>query len=128
MVTAGWMPTASNYFGRVTKARILQAVREAKGDQFAEQIGHLKKADMAREAERLLSGSGWLPEPLRMTGNDDNIDGGPVGADVAGGDEAETAPDAQSLPAFHPDEPGRSGEDASDTQSGIDGRRLAAAE
>ncbi|MFX6819279.1 hypothetical protein ABTH35_20150, partial [Acinetobacter baumannii] len=24
------------------------------------------KADMAKEAERLLDGSGWLPEPLRL--------------------------------------------------------------
>ncbi|MBB3649723.1 ParB family chromosome partitioning protein [Rhizobium sp. BK619] len=66
MVEAGWTPTADNYLGRVTKARILQAVREAKGDQSAELIGHLKKADMAREAERLMSGIGWLPEPLRL--------------------------------------------------------------
>jgi hypothetical protein len=28
-------------------------------------IDHLKKGDMAKEAERLL-GSGWLPEPLRL--------------------------------------------------------------
>lgn len=27
-------------------------------------IDHLRKPDMAREAERLLEGSGWLPEPL----------------------------------------------------------------
>ncbi|MBB3747004.1 ParB family chromosome partitioning protein [Rhizobium sp. BK591] len=67
MVEAGWTPTADNYLGRVTKAHILQAVREAKGDQAAELIGHLKKADMAREAERLMTGSGWLPEPLRLT-------------------------------------------------------------
>ena len=35
------------------KARILEAVREAKGEQSAQLIDHLKKADMAREAERL---------------------------------------------------------------------------
>jgi ParB family transcriptional regulator, chromosome partitioning protein len=29
-------------------------------------IDHLKKGDMAKEAERLLDGSGWLPEPLRL--------------------------------------------------------------
>jgi len=29
-------------------------------------IDHLKKADMAKEAERLLDGSGWLPEPPRL--------------------------------------------------------------
>jgi len=28
-------------------------------------IDHLKKADMAREAERLLEDTDWLPEPLR---------------------------------------------------------------
>ena len=66
MVTAGWKPTVDNYLGRVTKPRILEAVREAKGEQSAQLIDHLKKGDMAREAERLLDGTGWLPEPLRL--------------------------------------------------------------
>ncbi|SJZ31540.1 chromosome partitioning protein, ParB family [Enhydrobacter aerosaccus] len=66
MVAAGWRPTVENYLGRVTKPRILEAVREAKGEQAAGLIDHLKKADMAKEAERLLDGSGWLPEPLRI--------------------------------------------------------------
>jgi ParB family chromosome partitioning protein len=65
MTTAGWTTTAENYFGRVTKAQILDAVREAKGESTARLIEHLKKADMAREAERLLAGTTWLPEPLR---------------------------------------------------------------
>lgn len=67
MVQAGWRPTVDNYLGRVTKPRILEAVRQAKGDASAELIDHLKKSDMAREAERLLEGTGWLPEPLRLT-------------------------------------------------------------
>ena len=66
MVQAGWRPTVDNYLGRVTKPRILEAVREAKGEQSAQLIDHLKKADMAKEAERLLDGVGWLPEPLRL--------------------------------------------------------------
>ena len=66
MVSAGWVPTVDNYLGRVTKARILEAVREAKGEDSAERIDHLKKDDMAREAARLLEGSNWLPEPLRQ--------------------------------------------------------------
>jgi ParB family chromosome partitioning protein len=66
MVEAGWTPTVDNYLGRVTKAHILQAVREAKGEQSAQLIDHLKKPDMAREAARLLDGSGWLPEVLRL--------------------------------------------------------------
>ncbi|MDF0492719.1 ParB/RepB/Spo0J family partition protein [Bradyrhizobium yuanmingense] len=66
MVQAGWRPTVDNYLGRVTKPRILEAVRETKGESSAQLIDHLKKADMAKEAERLLDGSGWLPEPLRL--------------------------------------------------------------
>jgi ParB family transcriptional regulator, chromosome partitioning protein len=66
LVQAGWKPTVDNYLGRVTKPRILEAVREAKGEPSAQLIDHLKKGDMAKEAERLLDGSGWLPEPLRL--------------------------------------------------------------
>ena len=66
MVHAGWKPTVDNYLGRVTKPRILEAVREAKGEPSAQLIDHLKKGEMAKEAERLLDGSGWLPEPLRL--------------------------------------------------------------
>jgi ParB family chromosome partitioning protein len=65
MSAAGWRATAENYLGRVSKVRILEAVREGRGDKSAQLIGHLKKADMANEAERLLEGSRWLPEPMR---------------------------------------------------------------
>jgi ParB family chromosome partitioning protein len=60
-----WTPTVENYFGKVTKTQILAAVREAKGEATAQMVDHLKKTDMAAEAERLLDGSGWLPEVLR---------------------------------------------------------------
>jgi ParB family chromosome partitioning protein len=66
MVEAGWRPTVENYLGRVTKSRILEAVREAKGESSAQLIDHLKKTEMAKEAERLLDSTGWLPEPLRL--------------------------------------------------------------
>jgi ParB family chromosome partitioning protein len=65
MVGAGWRPTVNNYLGRVTKARIREAVREGAGERSAQLIDHLKKGDMAKEAERLLADSSWLPEPLR---------------------------------------------------------------
>jgi len=91
MVSAGWAPTVDNYLGRVTKARILEAVREAKDEQSAQLIDHLKKQDMAREAARLLEGSNWLPEPLRMPGDE-----------PAAADEATNTVHAESteLPAF----------------------------
>jgi ParB family chromosome partitioning protein len=74
MVEAGWRPTVDNYLGRVTKPRILEAVREVKGEPAAQLIDHLKKAEMAKEAERLLDGTGWLPEPLRLTDSEDVSD------------------------------------------------------
>ncbi|REF73463.1 ParB/RepB/Spo0J family partition protein [Paracoccus versutus] len=75
LVEAGWKPTVGNYLGRVTKARIIEAVREGAGDHAAELIGHLKKGDMAKEAERLLAETGWLPEPLRPTIEAQAVDG-----------------------------------------------------
>jgi len=66
-MTAYWKPTADSYFRKVTKAQIMAAVREAKGEAIAGMIEHLKKADMAAEAERLLEGTAWLPEILRAT-------------------------------------------------------------
>ena len=68
MVAAGWAPTVESYLGRVTKARILGAVREARGERAAQLIDHLKKGEMAEKAQELLVGSGWLPEPLRTPG------------------------------------------------------------
>ncbi|MBB4287895.1 ParB/RepB/Spo0J family partition protein [Roseospira goensis] len=65
MATAGWVPTADSYLGRVTKAQILATVREAKGDTDADRIARLKKPEMVAAAEGLLAGTGWLPEPLR---------------------------------------------------------------
>ena len=66
MAQAGWRPTVENYLGRVPKRRILEAVREGAGERAGQLIDHLKKSDMAKEAERLLADTGWLPEPLRM--------------------------------------------------------------
>ncbi len=100
MVEAGWRPTVESYLGRVTKPRILEAVREAKGEQSARLIDHLKKADMAKEAERLLDGTGWLPEPLRTPEA--------AAADAIDGDPAR---DEDTLPAFLSD-----GEEARDDE------------
>ncbi len=65
MTRAGWVTRADNYLNRITKAGIIAAVREAKGDTTADLLLDLKKKEMALEAERLLEGAGWLPEPLR---------------------------------------------------------------
>jgi ParB family chromosome partitioning protein len=101
MVEAGWTPTVDNYLGRVTKAHILQAVRDAKGEQSAQLIAHLKKPDMAREAARLLDGCGWLPEVLRLPIDEIAAE---ANADVAAGNELAEDDTAENtvadLPAF----------------------------
>jgi ParB family chromosome partitioning protein len=108
MVAAGWKPTVDNYLGRVTKPRILEAVREAKGEPSVQLIDHLKKGDMAREAERLIDGTGWLPEPLRLM---------EVGAVEQGADG-----EVEALPEFLADDD-EAAADADDEQP-----RVAAAE
>jgi ParB family chromosome partitioning protein len=62
-----WSATTKSFFGKVTKAQILATVREVKGEAAAQMIDHLKKSDMATEAERLVAGANWLPAPLRST-------------------------------------------------------------
>ncbi|MDQ0504229.1 ParB/RepB/Spo0J family partition protein [Xanthobacter agilis] len=64
-MTAHWTPTVRAYLGRVTKAHILAAVREAVSDEAAERIAGLKKPEMADAAEQLLAGTGWLPAVMR---------------------------------------------------------------
>ena len=68
-MTTWWSPTARSYLGRVTKAKIGEAVTEAVSPEAAERIAGLKKTDMAEAAETLLAGSGWLPSPLRRAGD-----------------------------------------------------------
>ena len=109
MVEAGWRPTFGNYLNRVTKPRILEAVREAKGEQAAQLIDHLKKGDMSKEAERLLADSGWLPEPLLL-------------ADLADRPDVGEAGDTEALPDF------LAGDDDEVTEADADASDLIAAE
>ncbi|MEN2975996.1 ParB N-terminal domain-containing protein [Tistrella bauzanensis] len=115
IVEAGWRPTFGNYLNRVTKPRILEAVREGAGERAAQLIDHMKKGDMAKEAERLLADSGWLPEPLRIASVD-----GDAASDVDGGGEADGAELPDFLSADEETESPADGED--------DERHLIAAE
>ena len=109
VVDAGWRPTVANYFGIVTKAHILAAVREGAGERAVSLIEHLKKGDMAAQAERLLADTGWLPEPLRT-------------ADLEG--EAAAEPndgEVEALPEFLTGDDGDAAEE-------VEGHHLVAAE
>jgi ParB family chromosome partitioning protein len=100
LAAAGWRATGGTFLGRVTKARIVEAVRAAKGDGAAEGIAHLKKPEMVEQAEAQLEGSGWLPEPLRtLRSETDGVVEGEAPPDVDAVDGTidgfdETFPDA----------------------------------
>jgi ParB family chromosome partitioning protein len=64
-MTVYWVPTARSYFGRVTKPRILDAVREAVSIEAAERMADMKKQDMAEAAEQSVIATGWLPALMR---------------------------------------------------------------
>ncbi|MHC2435329.1 ParB/RepB/Spo0J family partition protein [Bradyrhizobium sp. USDA 4451] len=66
-MTRYWQPNVANYLGRVSKDKILEAVREGASVEAAENIAGLKKSAMAEAAEQRLAEKGWLPMPLRHT-------------------------------------------------------------
>lgn len=99
LVAAGWTPTADTFLGRVTKARIVAAVEEAKGVEAAGRIEGFKKPDMVKEAEQLLAGTGWLPEPLRTPEVAQSAAGGGEQVIDSGNAAADNEPDAdETLP------------------------------
>ena len=63
-MTGYWRPTVRSYLGRVTKARILEAVREGVSNEAADRMTDMKKFDMAEAAEQLLAPTDWLPALL----------------------------------------------------------------
>lgn len=79
---AKWfVPTAGNFFSKVSKARIAEALAEA-GKPPSAQTVNLKKADMAAFAEKEIRDTGWLPQPVRIS--------------IAGDQEAECSLDGES--------------------------------
>jgi len=57
-----WKPTRASYFDHVSKARIAEVVTVAVSPAEGMRIVKLKKGDAATEAERIVSGTGWLPD------------------------------------------------------------------
>ena len=68
-MTGYWRPTVRTYFGRITKARILEAVREGVSHEAADRLADMKKPDMAEAAEQLLAATDWLPALMRTPKN-----------------------------------------------------------
>ena len=60
-----FVPTANNFFGRISKDQIATALTEA-GRPLGLQELKSKKGELASIAEKEIQGTGWLPEPLRI--------------------------------------------------------------
>jgi ParB family chromosome partitioning protein len=73
-MTGYWRSTVRSYLGRVTKARILEAVCEGVSGESAERMADMKKADMAEAAEQLLAATDWLPALLRTVKLQERVD------------------------------------------------------
>jgi ParB family chromosome partitioning protein len=58
-------PTAENYFGRVNKQQMLEALAEARQQPPAPAWEKLTKPDLAALCEREIAPTGWLPKVLR---------------------------------------------------------------
>ena len=60
-----WTPTPARYLNHVSKAKMIEAVTEARSAEAARPIEKMKKPEAIAAAAALLEGSGWLPSTLR---------------------------------------------------------------
>ncbi len=77
-MAAWWRPTAANYFDRVSKAVILDALAAVGGPDLSSRFASVKKGDLAMSAERVFGGTyitevevreralAWVPEVMRF--------------------------------------------------------------
>jgi ParB family chromosome partitioning protein len=73
-----WRPTAANYFDRVSKQVILDALADVGGTELSARFASVKKADLAASAERVFAGTyiteadvreralAWVPDVMRF--------------------------------------------------------------
>ncbi len=62
---AWFTPSSDNYFSRVSRTLILDALTEARKQPVAPAWEKLKKSELSALAEREIAGTGWLPVILR---------------------------------------------------------------
>ncbi|WP_181258849.1 hypothetical protein [Nitrosospira multiformis] len=60
-----WEATVENYLSHVLKDRIFALVAEAVSPNHAQSMNGLKKVDLARQAEQVLSSLGWVPDNFK---------------------------------------------------------------
>jgi ParB family transcriptional regulator, chromosome partitioning protein len=93
-----WRPTAANYFDRVSKQVILDALTDVGGLELSSRFAAVKKGDLAMSAERVFAGTyitevevrekalAWVPEVMRFAAV--TQDAGEPGIDATAADPA----------------------------------------
>jgi ParB family chromosome partitioning protein len=112
-VATWWRPTAANYFGRVRKELVLQALDTVGGTEFRSRYASAKKAELAAAAERIFSGDAiiepaisqaavaWVPEQMRFEERGpENDEDGPDEWDDSDQGDLETTDEGEA--AFDP--------------------------
>jgi ParB family chromosome partitioning protein len=61
-----WVPSATHYLGSVSKAKALEAVKEATGADCSKAVAGMKKPQAVAYCASKLQGTRWLPKPLRV--------------------------------------------------------------
>ena len=61
-----WRPTAANYFFKIRREQLLEAMHEAQVIEAGETFSAAKKTELAMIAERLIGATRWLPKQLRL--------------------------------------------------------------
>ena len=59
-----WQPTKANYFNRIKKGKLIEILKDLKGDEFALSQADAKKGDLATILDELDETKGWLPDSL----------------------------------------------------------------
>ena len=101
-MAAWWRPTAANFFDRVPKAVILDALTDVGGPELSSRFASVKKADLAMSAERVFAGTyitdveareralAWVPEAMRFASI------GPAAVEDNGAQSAELGEDTSA--------------------------------
>tara|TARA_Y100000588_G_scaffold70351_1_gene72166 strand:+ start:3965 stop:4192 length:228 start_codon:yes stop_codon:yes gene_type:complete len=70
-MTRYWRASPETFFGKVTKATILDAVRESVSEAAAENLASLKKDALIDHATARMAETDWLPDVLRRPADPD---------------------------------------------------------
>jgi ParB family chromosome partitioning protein len=121
-MAAWWRPTAANYFDRVSKAVILEALTDVGGPTLASRFSASKKGELAASAERIFAGNfiieveakeralAWLPAAMRFADASGDTPAIEADADIA----------ADAADGAEPDADGSTAEDTVNNQETTD--------